>query len=462
MAQSTLGYSLKATISLPGSNGGHGDWVAYDAPTNTVWLAQSPDNNVVVIDAATNTVKATIAGIGNANGIALTSQYAFVADVTRGTLDVIDKSTYAAVLPPIAVPGTTPDSVTYISSTNEIAVASDDANTEYFYNATTFALTATLQLTPNPAAAGPDVAIYVASKDLLYQPDDTQVDVIDPHTHAIVATRVLLTTGSVKPGVYDKVTNTFLFGTTNKQVLVVDGDTGAVKSTIAIPGSVDQAAIADGNPRLAYFADKSGTVDMINLDTDTLVGQLPATLNAHTLTVNPTDASVYLYEYNNTVSVYGIAPITTNTVSRFFDKATGTHFFTASATEAAALNTSRPDLVPEANSFSAIVPSSNDPTASPVMRFFDPSNGTHFFTTSATEQANLQASRTDLKFEGTAFYEDASLRVGDQAVYRFFDTQDGSHMFTASLAEVASLQGNAVYKAEGIAFYAPTKITASG
>lgn len=56
MATSTDGYTLLKTINLPGTVGGHGDIVAYDADTHSMWVAQSPDNNVVVIDTATNSV----------------------------------------------------------------------------------------------------------------------------------------------------------------------------------------------------------------------------------------------------------------------------------------------------------------------------------------------------------------------------------------------------------------------
>ena len=310
MATSTDGYALLTTITLPGNVGGHGDWVAYDPDTNTVWLAQSPDNNVVVIDAATNSVKAVIPNIGNANGVAFSSQYAFVADVTNNTTDVIDKRTFQVVAK-VAQTGTTPDSETYISSTNQVAVASDDNNVEDLINAATpFSQTQSIQLQPTAAVSGPDVSTYVASKDLLYQPVDNVVDVINPHTGAIVATWTLLpsNSSSVKPGVYDPTTNTFLFGTTNKQVLVVNADTGAVLKTIAISGSVDESSI-DVSGRLAFFGDKAGAGDIVNLDSDTLVGGLPAEANMHTLAVDPTTHDVYVYENNrNTVDVYAQVP----------------------------------------------------------------------------------------------------------------------------------------------------------
>lgn len=308
MATSTDGYTLKTTIQLPGTQGGHGDTVEYDADTATMWVVQSPDNNVVVIDPQTNTVKATIPNIGNGNAVAFSAQYAFVSDVTNSTIDVIDKHTYkeVAVIPQA---NTTPDSVVYIPSTNQILVASDDNNTETFINASgSFAQTAVLTLQPNPSPDGPDLAVYVASKDLVYQPDGGVMDVINPHTHNIVATWNLLSTGDAKSPVYDPETNHLIVGTTKNELLVVDADSGNIIKTISVPGSVDEGSI-DVNARLAYFGDKSGVADVVNLDTNQLVGGLPAEKNMHTLGVDPTTTDVYVYEnYRNTVDVYAPDP----------------------------------------------------------------------------------------------------------------------------------------------------------
>jgi YVTN family beta-propeller protein len=305
MAIGTDGYVRVDTIDLPGNVGGHGDWVAYDAATNTIWLAQSPDNNVVVIDAATNTIKATIPNIGNANGIDFSAQYAFVADVTNNTTDVIDKKTFQVVAK-IPQTGTTPDGVAYVSSTNQVSVASDDANVLDFLQASQpLSQTASVQLTPNPSATGPDVQTYVPQKDLIYQPDNTQIDVIDPHTGTIVKTFAnLVATGSVKPMVYDPTTNTLIVGTTNGQLLVLNADSGAILKTIAIPGSVDEGSI-DVAARLAVFGDKTGVADIVNLDTDQLVGELPTQSATHTLAFDTANNDVYVYEGNsNTVDVF--------------------------------------------------------------------------------------------------------------------------------------------------------------
>src|SRR3954452_11411367 len=116
------------------------------------------------------------------------------------------------------------------------------------------------------------------------------------------------------------------------------------------------------------------------------------------------------------------ASITPTTVGvqvfRFFDSHNGTHFYTESADEKQTVQATRPDLVFEGVGLNALDPVKN-PNAAPVFRFFDTSTGSHFYTASATEKQTIQASRPDLLFEGTAFYENTTPQAGNTAVYRF-------------------------------------------
>jgi hypothetical protein len=151
----------------------------------------------------------------------------------------------------------------------------------------------------------------------------------------------------------------------------------------------------------------------------------------------------------------GITPTTVGVqVFRFFDTQNGTHFFTASAAEKTTIQASRPDLTFEGVGLNAVNPSAADPSATPVFRFFDTHTGSHFYTASAAEQETVQATRPDLTFEGTAFYEDSTQQAGDTAVYRFFDKQDGTHFYTPSAAERASIIATRPDMVnEGVAFY---------
>lgn len=161
-------------------------------------------------------------------------------------------------------------------------------------------------------------------------------------------------------------------------------------------------------------------------------------------------------QYFSTVNF--VPPLTTFTigVARFFDTTNGTHFFTSDPAEVQQVLKTRPDLTEEASGLSAIDPTSTDANAAPVFRFFDRVFGTHFFTSDLAERNNVIASRPDLAFEGTAFYEHAAQQTGDAAVYRYFDTKFGTHFYTADATEnSAILATRPDLKPEGIAFYAP-------
>ncbi len=143
-------------------------------------------------------------------------------------------------------------------------------------------------------------------------------------------------------------------------------------------------------------------------------------------------------------------------VYRFFDQSDGTHFYSTSLAERNTLLQSRPDLRFEGFGLHAILATA-DPTALPVFRFFDTGDGTHFYTISTLERDALIANRADLKFEGTAFYEHGQAQAGDSAVYRFFSANDGTHFYTASATERATiLATRSDLRDEGVAFYAPS------
>ena len=144
-------------------------------------------------------------------------------------------------------------------------------------------------------------------------------------------------------------------------------------------------------------------------------------------------------------------------IHRFFDKTDGTHFFTASSAEAANLSATRTDLAYEGVGLRGYANADASPSSVAVFRFFDLADGTHFYTASTAERDALTTTQSSsMKFEGVAFYENATQQAGDTAVYRFFDTNHGTHLFTQSASEKASiLSTRPDLVSEGIAFYAP-------
>ncbi|MGI4793486.1 MAG: hypothetical protein ACRYG8_05245 [Janthinobacterium lividum] len=145
-------------------------------------------------------------------------------------------------------------------------------------------------------------------------------------------------------------------------------------------------------------------------------------------------------------------------IHRFFNTSDGTHFFTASAAEAATTVATRPDLVSEGIGLKGYNQAGASSSSEAVFRFFDRVDGTHFYTASAHERDALVTTRSsEMAYEGIAFYEDEAPQAGDTAVFRFFDTVHGTHLFTQNASEKASILATRPdLVSEGIAFYAPS------
>ena len=141
-------------------------------------------------------------------------------------------------------------------------------------------------------------------------------------------------------------------------------------------------------------------------------------------------------------------------VYRFYNATSGSHFYTASLAErdstianlsatyhyegvAYSINTSDPD------------------NSAPLYRFYNMSNGSHFYTASMAERDTIIATLSSTyHYDGVA-YNVSTIATGNQPVWRFYNTKNGSHFYTASLAERDSTIANlsSTYTYEGIAFY---------
>ena len=295
-------YKLVKTIDLPGDKGGHGDWTIFNPATSTVWLSQSPDHDIVVIDTKTNAVAHVVPDVANSNGIGFAGDYAFAADNDSNTIVVIDQKTYAKVAT-LNPEGKGPDTVNYLSKEGRIYTSSNSDDATEFSAKKPFKAEAKMRLQPDPAKDGPDIAVYVAAKDKIYQPNDNMVDVIDAKTGKITVWDVGLK-GSAKAAAYDAKTNHLIVGSGEKKMLVLDADSGKVVTTIPVPGAVD-ATVVDEAARRAYVGDKSGVVDVIDLDSNKLVDSLPSEKNMHTLAVDTKSHAVYVYRNeSNKVDVF--------------------------------------------------------------------------------------------------------------------------------------------------------------
>ena len=153
------------------------------------------------------------------------------------------------------------------------------------------------------------------------------------------------------------------------------------------------------------------------------------------------------------VEVYGANAIDKMDVQRFFKEEGTGHFYSSNSTEIDFANEAS-SLRQEGVAFQVISVSETDVENSiPIHRFFNKTNGGHFYTASNIEKAALDI---DGRFnaEGIVFraFEQNTLTV--DPVYRFFNSQNGNHFYTALENEKEHLISQEVLQYEGIAFYA--------
>lgn len=140
-------------------------------------------------------------------------------------------------------------------------------------------------------------------------------------------------------------------------------------------------------------------------------------------------------------------------VFRFYNTTNGTHFYSANVAERDNVRATIPTLVHEGPAFSVAPSPANG--LSPVYRFYNRATGVHFYTISEAERASL-VPNPNFQLEGVAWYARQSPGTATVPVYRFYKRSSGTHLYTVSVAEKNNLIATAAstFNYEGIAYYA--------
>ncbi|HEX4222678.1 MAG TPA: hypothetical protein VHZ97_09975 [Pseudonocardiaceae bacterium] len=289
------------TIPLPGV-GGHGDVVVADPAAHAVYISQTPDNNVVVIDPLTERIRAVVGDVPGSNGIAFDRDHVFVAEQSGGVA-VIAKSTWQ-VIATVPAGGTGSDAIYYDTRDRSVYVTNDDTNTiESFSARAPFTVRHLTTLRPATPTAGPDLGVYVPETDTIYQSDDNEINVLDARSGAIRRTFTLpLPSGAdAKDMYYDPLRNRIWVGTTVAEVVAVNPDSGRIVDTTATRSGMDQVS-ADPVRRLLFLGESTaGVMGVVDLDTGRYLAAVPTEAGTHTLAHLPGTDLVYVYRNQSNV-----------------------------------------------------------------------------------------------------------------------------------------------------------------
>lgn len=148
------------------------------------------------------------------------------------------------------------------------------------------------------------------------------------------------------------------------------------------------------------------------------------------------------------------APTTKMPVYRFYNRVNGSHFYTASATEAGTVM-AKLGATYTYEGVAYQVDTANPANCAPLFRFYNLANGSHFYTASVEERDAVRATlAATYAYEGPA-YNVAATAAGTTPMYRFYNRANGSHFYTASEAERdrVATQLAATYSYDGVSFY---------
>jgi uncharacterized protein YkwD len=146
-----------------------------------------------------------------------------------------------------------------------------------------------------------------------------------------------------------------------------------------------------------------------------------------------------------------VAPAGQLNLYRFFQPATGTHFYTASTSERDSVATN-PAYQYEGTIGRLLAPT-NDPAGTrPLNRFYSPGTGTHFYTATESEYQRVRG-LPQYRLDGVVGRTYSSAQPGTVAMHRFFRPSTGTHFYSANAAEIASVKTMPEYQYEGVAFF---------
>jgi hypothetical protein len=140
-------------------------------------------------------------------------------------------------------------------------------------------------------------------------------------------------------------------------------------------------------------------------------------------------------------------------VYRFYNLRTGTHFFTPSDAEAADVKAKWPTIFRYEGVAYSTRASRN---TQPLYRFYNKVNGSHFYTADVNEKNRVIAQwSSTYNYEGETYKVSVTNDGSKTPVHRFYNVRNGSHFFTASEAERLDVMARygSIYRYEGVVFY---------
>lgn len=286
----TVGGSELVTVFPVGD--GPAD-VDVNSTTNHIYVCNSSDNRVRVIDGITHTIAETIDVGEGPVGVSAnsTTNLVYVTNQIEGTVSIIDGAVNS-VTGSVAV-GNKPSGIKVNSTTNFIYVADSEDNTVSVIDGAINGIITTINVGTEPVGVGVNIAtnrIYVINRG------DKTISVIDGEANEVIGT---INIGKDSTGIDVHTTTNRIYVTHEKDnaVSVIDGGTNSIIKTIKVQNSPIGVAV-NHTTNLVYVTHKGDdTVSVIDVTSNRVIG---STIGNGTegITVNSITNLIYMTNFD--------------------------------------------------------------------------------------------------------------------------------------------------------------------
>jgi YVTN family beta-propeller protein len=287
LAAGSSGYHVAKKTVLGGDGGW--DYLTVDAKARRVYISRS--THVMVVDADSAAVVGDIPGTNGVHGIAIASDMdkGFTSNGRDNNVTIFDTKTLKVL--GTAPTGKNPDAIIYDPASKRVFTLNGGSNDATAIDAKTGAVAGTVALGGRPEFAQADekghVFVNIEDKSEIVQFDANKLT---------VENRWTLAPGDGPSGLAIDRKHRRLFSVcSNKLMVVVNADTGAVVTTLPIGQGTDAAGF-DPETGFAFSSNGEGTLTVVHEDSAdkySVVDTVPTQVRARTMALDTKTHQVF-------------------------------------------------------------------------------------------------------------------------------------------------------------------------
>jgi len=288
---SAAGELYKQLKEIPIGGEGGWDYLAVDSVAHRLYVSHA--TRVIVVDIESDKIVGEISPTPGVHGIALAPALGrgFVSNGKQANVSIVDLNTLKIVS--TVATGENPDAILYEPAHQEVYAFNGRNKSATVINAKTGAVVATIALPGKPEFAVLDTKTGRIFNNI---EDTSQLVVIDPAKHAIIAIWPIAPGEEASGLAIDSEHQRLFVGCSNKLMLMMDAVSGKVLATVPIGAGVDADAF-DPATNLSFASNSDGTLTVAKTegqDKLSVVQVLATPPRSRTMTIDPTTHRLYV------------------------------------------------------------------------------------------------------------------------------------------------------------------------